>query len=717
MYARNEDALHASRVIRPRVWTGLLLNESYKVGALIEQGAATELYDGSEVSTGEAVALKVLLPQLAEDAKTRALFLDEARALRRLSQPGLLRYRACARDPQYDLTYIVTDVVGMRMSSRLANRKLSEDDIIALTKRLAQALAAAHGAGIVHRGLRPHAIALPQGRLSEATITDFNLIVAAHEKAMIDHDYCAPEQSNSGVGAVVGPWTDVYSLALVILSVVEGRQSAAERKTKPDLSQLPENLRPVFERMLESKPARRQQSMDAVLKELELASGSAPLRRMLHRAQSAGIAQLRKITERDAPPAKQGPDIAELLRQAKSAATPEAKPAPAPAPALKDELARAKPAPAIAQPLRQAPAPVPASPPQLEWAPAAAPVKPVALAKFHEARASIGPGGFARRFAVALSALLLAASPWIVQTTLNGGEADASTVPPAKVEAASVQPPSKAAGLPKGRVYGADNTHSRLTLRIHRPTRVTVNGRGGRLLFSRSVQAGDTYRAPSLPDLTVTTQDAGAVEVVLDGKSAGFVGGKGAAVQRAPLARFASLAPRPAAPATPPPVRAVPRSEPPAVAVTPPVARVEAPAIVEPTPEPPPVQDVAKDEVPAPPAVVEEVPAPPPVAVASVPPPVEVQQQAVSVPPVAQPEARRRLIDRVLFWRNREAAPADATAVILAPAVTKEAADRQQAASDAAKAAREAAEAKAREENRRRNAAFSNSGRGISSPY
>ena len=201
MHARNDDFLHASRVTRPRIWTGLLLNESYRIGSLVEQGAATEIYDGTEVSTGEPVALKILLPQLAQDEKTRALFLDEARALRRLSQPGLLRYRSCARDPQSDLTYIVTDVVGMRLSSRLANRKLGEEDIVALTKRLALALAAAHGAGVIHRGLRPHAIALPQGRLSDATITDFNLIKSAHtgqsaafDDAMVDHDFCAPEQ-------------------------------------------------------------------------------------------------------------------------------------------------------------------------------------------------------------------------------------------------------------------------------------------------------------------------------------------------------------------------------------------------------------------------------------------------------------------------------------------------------------------------------------------
>jgi hypothetical protein len=226
--------------------------------------------------------------------------------------------------------------------------------------------------------------------------------------------------------------------------------------------------------------------------------------------------------------------------------------------------------------------------------------------------------------------------------------------------------------------------------------------------------------------LTVSTGDAGAVEVLLDGRPAGFIGANGAAVQKAPLARFASLAPRPAAPSTPPRSRATPRNEPPAAPVqvpTPPVAPIEqasvpasppAPVVVV---EPPVIQEVAKEAVP-PPAPVQETPAPP-AAVAAAPAPVEVEQQAVSVPPVAQPEARRPLLGRLLFWRGDRAAPAgeDATAVILAPSITKQAADRAKAAADEAKAVREAAERKAQEETRRRNAAFSSTVRGINAPY
>ena len=703
MHARNEEFLHASRVTRPRIWTGLLLNESYQVGSLVEQGAATEIYDGIEVSTGEAVALKILLPQLAEDEKTRALFLDEARALRRLSQPGLLRYRACARDPQSDLTYIVTDVVGMRLSSRLANRKLGEEDIVALTKRLALALAAAHSAGVIHRGLRAHAIALPQGRLSEATITDFNLIKSAHtgisaafDDAMVDHNFCAPEQlSKNSDSGVIGPWTDVYSLALVILSALGGKQSDAERKANPDLSLLPKKLQPVFERMLEPKPSRRLQSMDEVIKQIDL----GPRRSLLSRAPSVSLPRFRRTVAREAP----------------KLVLPIEPPPPKPAPP--------------AAPVR---APLPPLPASLR------PATPVPLGKFHEARASIGRGGIARRAAVALSALLLAASPWIIQTTLPSGPADASTVAPsANVQTASKTASAQRTGapLPAGRVYGADNTNSRMTLRFHRPTRVSVYSRGERLLFSRAIQAGDSYRAPSLANLTITAEDAGAIEVLFNGTSAGFVGSDGQAVEKAPLAQLASLAPRPPIqPATTPEPSAPTLTPEQAEAVARGLAALEedlrqsetaqaaeqaAPVADEPVqPSAPPEQAIASVQapepvLPEPPMSVQITPSRAAGVVVYVPPP-----QQLVLPPAAEPEARRPLLGRL--FGNRSAEPvnqADAKTLILAPAISKEATDRMKAAADQAKAANEAARQKARAENRAREGAFFNSTLGINSQY
>ena len=62
-------------------------------------------------------------------------------------------------------------------------------------------------------------------------------------------------------------------------------------------------------------------------------------------------------------------------------------------------------------------------------------------------------------------------------------------------------------------------------------------GRRDKLLLLRKLEPGDSYRAPNLPDLTVTTADAGAVEVMFNGTSLGFIGEDGEAAIHVPLKR------------------------------------------------------------------------------------------------------------------------------------------------------------------------------------
>jgi hypothetical protein len=125
----------------------------------------------------------------------------------------------------------------------------------------------------------------------------------------------------------------------------------------------------------------------------------------------------------------------------------------------------------------------------------------------------------------------------------TGGSVVASIAPVPTIQGENLAASESVAPLPSGHVYGAENNNSRITLRIHRPTRVIVSGRRGQFLLQRSLQRGDTYSAPNLPDLTITTEDAGAVEVMFDGQSVGFVGSDGAMAQ-VPLRRFAPAAPR-----------------------------------------------------------------------------------------------------------------------------------------------------------------------------
>ena len=81
--------------------------------------------------------------------------------------------------------------------------------------------------------------------------------------------------------------------------------------------------------------------------------------------------------------------------------------------------------------------------------------------------------------------------------------------------------------LPAGKRYGTRNRNSRITLRVHRATRVAVEGNRNRTFLDRTLSAGDTYRVPNMVGLRLSAPDAGAVEVILDGTSVGFAGQDG----------------------------------------------------------------------------------------------------------------------------------------------------------------------------------------------
>jgi cytoskeleton protein RodZ len=95
-----------------------------------------------------------------------------------------------------------------------------------------------------------------------------------------------------------------------------------------------------------------------------------------------------------------------------------------------------------------------------------------------------------------------------------------ASLPPPAVTA----PPAADASLPPGTSYGLGNTNSRLTLRIHKPTRLLVQGPGGKIYINRSLKPGDTYRAPNLVGLILTAADASGVEIILDGMPVGRAG-------------------------------------------------------------------------------------------------------------------------------------------------------------------------------------------------
>lgn len=276
-----------------RVQIGSVLNHIYEVKRFIARGGMGEVYEGANINSDERVAVKVMLPQLAADPNVQEMFRREAQALLRISHPALVQYRLLTREPQLDVWYIVTEFIdGEPLSEVLGRLHPDEAELRTLLRRLAEGLKTAHDLEpqIIHRDVSPDNVLLPGGRLDRAKIIDFGIAKDLDaSKATIVGDgfagklgYVAPEQFGD-FSRQIGPWTDVYSLGLVILAAALGRdvdmgvtlvEAVDKRRAGPDLSPIPAGLRSVLEGMLAADPAARFKSMNEVLSALESGAGA-----------------------------------------------------------------------------------------------------------------------------------------------------------------------------------------------------------------------------------------------------------------------------------------------------------------------------------------------------------------------------------------------------------------------------------------------------------
>ena len=237
-----------------------------------------EVYRGENVFTGDPVAIKVVLPELAADEKADLMFMREARTLSQLSDDAIVRYYNFVKDPDIDRYCLVMEFIkGVPLSDHTAQSgPISTDEAWILLKRLAKGLETAHGREVIHRDLSPDNVMLPDGIISEARLIDFGIAKSnvVKEGTMAGQfagkfKYVSPEQLGH-YGGIVGPASDIYGLALLLSaallakpldmgsSIVEAVQA---RQSIPDLSDLPAEFRAILAYMLEPDPADRPENM------------------------------------------------------------------------------------------------------------------------------------------------------------------------------------------------------------------------------------------------------------------------------------------------------------------------------------------------------------------------------------------------------------------------------------------------------------------------
>ncbi|RNF34473.1 serine/threonine-protein kinase [Paracoccus methylarcula] len=268
------------RLVEP----GTLINNNYRILSLVSAGGMGEVYRAENVFTGDPVAVKVILPNLARDEAVLDLFRREARVLVQLRDEAIVRYHNFVLDGGLGRYCLIMEFVeGRHLGTRVKeDGPLADDAALTLMRRLARGLDRAHARGVTHRDLSPDNVILRDDHIDEAVLIDFGI---ARSTELGDglagrfagkFKYIAPEQLGHA-GGEIGPRTDVYGLALLMAMVVRGKpldmgdsvvSASAARQAIPDLSGISHRLFPLLQHMLEPDPQHRPEDMRAVLRML-----------------------------------------------------------------------------------------------------------------------------------------------------------------------------------------------------------------------------------------------------------------------------------------------------------------------------------------------------------------------------------------------------------------------------------------------------------------
>ena len=217
---------------------------------------------------GRQVAVKVIRPQLAEDAAFRARFAREVSAARKVG--GLFTAQVVDADLDSPVPWLVTAYVpGMSLAEAVERQgPLPAATLLALAAGLAEGLSAIHAAGVIHRDLKPSNVLLaPDG----PRIIDFGISSAADATSLTgtgimigSPGFMSPEQAE---GMPVGPSSDIFSLAGVLVFAGRGEGPFGSGDTAallyrvvhgtPNLDHVPDKIRPLISRCLSRSAAAR----------------------------------------------------------------------------------------------------------------------------------------------------------------------------------------------------------------------------------------------------------------------------------------------------------------------------------------------------------------------------------------------------------------------------------------------------------------------------
>jgi tetratricopeptide (TPR) repeat protein len=285
-------------IIPPKLSEGELFHGRFKIVHHLGSGGMGHVYEAIDSELSQAVALKMIRPEIAENELVLSRFKKEVTLARRISGPNVCRihefftYEATAQAPS-GAFFTMELLDGISLADKVREGPLPWREAEGIGLDICVGLAIMHGAGIIHRDLKSRNIMLAdRGGAKRAVLMDFGL---AHELLPLGEigetaitlpgavlgtpEYMAPEQFE---GKAVSPATDIYAVGIVLYELVTGKHPFASsnalgtavlrgRRPEPASSvnrSVPHRWDIVIGKCLEYDPSRRYQSAEEVAGDL-----------------------------------------------------------------------------------------------------------------------------------------------------------------------------------------------------------------------------------------------------------------------------------------------------------------------------------------------------------------------------------------------------------------------------------------------------------------
>jgi WD40 repeat protein/tRNA A-37 threonylcarbamoyl transferase component Bud32 len=266
----------------------------YEVLGVLGKGGMGVVYKARHRALGRVVALKMVLHAEYAGPEERRRFRAEAEAVARLQHPGVVQVFEVGE--HNGLPYLALEYCpGGSLAQELTGTPWQPGPAAVLVEALAQAVQAAHAAGLVHRDLKPANVLLAADGTPK--VADFGLAKRLDVEGQTQTgavlgtpSYMAPEQAAGKKG--IGPAADVYSLGAILYELLTGRppfqaasavdlarQVAAEepvpvRRLQP---KVPRDLETVCLKCLEKQPRKRYASAAVLAEDLRRFGAGAPV--------------------------------------------------------------------------------------------------------------------------------------------------------------------------------------------------------------------------------------------------------------------------------------------------------------------------------------------------------------------------------------------------------------------------------------------------------